>query len=45
MIDDPILEEILKVKKEHSAKYGNDLRVMFDAVRKLERESKHKNQT
>ena len=40
MIEDPIVEEIRKFRKKHSAKYGNDLKRIVEALRKRERDSK-----
>lgn len=41
MIDDPIVEEIRRYRKEHAAKYGNDLNRIVEALREKERTSKH----
>ena len=41
MIDDPIVEEIHRYRKEHAAKYGNDLNRIVEALREKERTSKH----
>jgi hypothetical protein len=41
MIDDPIVEEIRRHRKEHAAQYGNDLNRIVAALREKERESKH----
>lgn len=38
MIDDPIVEEIRKYRKEHAAMYGNDIRRIAEAL--LEKEKK-----
>ena len=40
MIEDPIVAEVRRHRKEHAAKYGNDLKRIVDAFRKRERESK-----
>jgi hypothetical protein len=39
MIEDPIVEEIRNYRKEHAARYGNDLDRIVEALRKCERES------
>jgi len=39
MIDDPIVEEVRRYRKKHSAQYGNDLNKIVEALRKKERES------
>lgn len=39
MIDDPIVEEVRRYRKEHAAQYGNDLNRIVEALRKKERES------
>mgnify|MGYP000573770244 CR=1 FL=1 len=41
MIEDPIVEEVRRHRKEHAAKYGNDLSRIVEALRKKERESTH----
>ena len=41
MIEDPIVAEIRRYRKEHAAEHGNDLKRIVDALRKRERESKH----
>jgi hypothetical protein len=40
MINDPIVEEVRRYRKEHAALYGNDLNRIVEALRKKERESK-----
>ncbi len=42
MIEDPIVAEIRRYRKEHAAKYGNDLTLIVNALRKKECESKRK---
>lgn len=42
MIEDPIVEEVRKYRKEHAAQYGNDLRRIVDALREKERQSSRK---
>ena len=42
MIEDPIVDEVRKYRKEHAKKYGNDLKRIVEALRKSERESKRK---
>ena len=37
MIDDPIVEEIRRFRKEHAAKYGNNLQRIVEALREKER--------
>lgn len=39
MIEDPIVEEIHRYRREHAAKYGNDLKKMVEALREFERTS------
>lgn len=39
MIDDPIVEEIHQYRREHAAKYGNDLKRIVAAYQELERTS------
>ncbi len=41
MINDPIVEEIRRYRKEHSEKFGNDLGRIVADLRRKERESKH----
>ena len=40
MINDPIVEEVRKYRKEHASKYGNDLKRIVGALRKRELGSK-----
>lgn len=42
MIEDPIVEEIRRYRKEHAAQYGNDLQRIVEALRKKESHSKHR---
>ncbi len=35
MIEDPIVAEIRRHRKEHAAKYGNDLKRIVEALRKF----------
>ncbi len=42
MIEDPIVEEIRRYRKEHAAQYGNDLKRIVKALREKERCSKHR---
>ena len=37
MIDDPIVEEIRCFRKEHAARYGNNLQRIVEALREKER--------
>ena len=37
MINDPIVEEVRRYRKEHAARYGNDLRRIVEALKKKER--------
>ena len=39
MINDPIVEEVRRYRKEHAARYGNDLNRIVEALKKRERES------
>ena len=39
MIDDPIVEEIHRYRKEHSDQFGNDLDRIVEALREFERTS------
>ncbi|MBL7648345.1 MAG: hypothetical protein JNK74_19375 [Candidatus Hydrogenedentes bacterium] len=39
MIDDPIVKEIRKYRKEHAAQYGNDLKRIVQAYQEMERAS------
>jgi len=39
MINDPIVEEVRRYRKEHAARYGNDLRRIVEALKKKESES------
>ena len=39
MINDPIVEEVRRYRKEHAAQYGNDLRRIVEALKKKESES------
>ncbi len=39
MIEDPIVEEIRKYRREHTEKYGYDLSRICDSLRKKEKES------
>lgn len=39
MIEDPIVEEIHRYRKEHAAKFGNDLKKIVAAYQELERAS------
>jgi len=40
MIEDPIVAEVRRHRKEHAAEHGNDLKRIVDALRKRERKSK-----
>ena len=40
MIEDPIVAEVRRYRKEHAAEHGNDLKRIVKALRKRERESK-----
>lgn len=37
MIEDPIVEEVRRYRKEHAAKYGNDIHRICEALRKAEK--------
>ena len=39
MIDDPIVEETHRYRKEHAAQYRNDLNKIVEALREYERTS------
>ena len=39
MINDPIVEEIRSYRKEHAARYDNNLNRIVEALRKKEQES------
>jgi len=39
MIEDPIVAEVRRHRKEHAAEHGNDLKRIVEALRKRERES------
>ena len=39
MINDPIVEEVRRYRKEHAARYGNDLNRIVEALKKRECES------
>ncbi|HUT88683.1 MAG TPA: hypothetical protein VMY37_04255 [Thermoguttaceae bacterium] len=39
MFDDPIVEEIRRVRRAHASKFGNDLSEIVEDVRRLQRES------
>ncbi len=42
MFDDPIVEEIRCYRREHAAKYGNDIHRIFEALREQQKKSKRK---
>lgn len=39
MFEDPIVEEIRGYRKQHAERYGNDLDKIFEALKKVEKES------
>ncbi len=41
MMEDPIVEEIRRYRKEHAAWYGNDMKRIVEALRSKECVSKH----
>jgi len=41
MIKDPIVEEVRRFRKEHAAKYGNNLKCIVKSLRDKERKSEH----
>ena len=41
MMNDPIVEEIRRYRKEHAEQFGNNLSQIVAALRQKERESKH----
>ncbi|MEI8207413.1 MAG: hypothetical protein WCG03_11090 [Kiritimatiellales bacterium] len=42
MFDDPIVEEIRRYRREHAAKYGNDIHRICEALREQQKKSKRK---
>ena len=42
MYDDPIVNEIRRVRKQHTDKFGGDLHAICEDLRRLERESGRK---
>ena len=42
MVDDPIVEKIRRYRREHAARYGNDIPRIFEALREKERQSGRK---
>jgi len=42
MFEDPIVEEIRRYRKEHAAKYGNDIHRICEALREGQKKSKRK---
>jgi len=42
MIEDPIVAEIRRYRKDIAEKYGNNIRRLAEALRERERESGHK---
>ncbi len=41
MWKDPIVEEIRRIRDAHAAKFGYDLRAIFEDLKRQERESGH----
>ena len=41
MMNDSIVEEVRRFRKEHAAQFGNDLNRIVDDLRKKEKESMH----
>ena len=41
MINDPIVEEVRRFRKEHAAQFDNDLKKIVEDLRKKEKESTH----
>ena len=41
MINDPIVEEVRRYRKEHAVRYGNDLNRIVEALRQRKSESLH----
>ena len=41
MMNDPIVDEVRRFRKEHAACFGNDLDRIVDDLRKKEKESVH----
>lgn len=42
MTEDPIVEEMRRYRREHAARYGNDLAAICNALREREAKSKRK---
>ncbi len=42
MFKDPIVEEVRRIRQEHSAQYGHDIHRICEALRKKEKESGRK---
>jgi translation elongation factor EF-4 len=42
MCEDPIVEEVRRYRKEHAAKYGNDIHRICKALRENQKESKRR---
>ena len=42
MIEDPIVAEVRRYRKQHAEEHGNDLKRIVEALRKRERRSKRK---
>ena len=36
---DPIVEEVRKIREEHAARFGNDLRAIYEDLKRAERQS------
>jgi hypothetical protein len=45
MWEDPIVVEVRKARDEHAAKFGYDLRLIFEDIRRQEKESGRKTVT
>jgi hypothetical protein len=42
MPKDPIVEEVRKARQKHASKFGYDLKLIFEDLKKQEAKSKHK---
>jgi len=42
MSDDPIVEEVRRIKEAHAARYNYDIRAMANALREQQKRSGHK---
>lgn len=42
MWNDPIVDEVRRVREEHAARFGYDLRAIYDDLKKTEKETHRK---